>query len=127
MHKALIQVLFIMFVFSGFPFYVLAAGEDKEPIFSSIADYIKPDKFFNAINKNITIPNLQNKLSDISSPDKMLKSAWPNIQETNKKIKEKIGIDFAKFFVWLVNILAALFFFLINLYQTIADALIQND
>ncbi len=88
-----------------------------------IGEIINPDRWFDTLKQNITIPVSGQENLNIPIPQEALKSASPKLAEINKEIQEEVGIDFAKFFGWLAKILKIFFQFIISLIESLSKAL----
>lgn len=96
-----------------------------------VADLLNPDKLFESLKKNITIPAapVSEKTGDsitLPTPKEALKDASPKLQEVNKDIKDETGVDFAKFTAWFAKVLKVFFLTVVDLLETVSKAL-QND
>lgn len=107
-------------------------GGNKE--FAGIAaNILNPDKLFEAIKKNITIPisppNQEGQAGEdikLPTPKETLKEASPKLQEVNLDVKAETGIDFAKFIGWFAKVLKVFFLTIVDLLEAVSTAM-QGD
>ena len=91
------------------------------------ADILKPEKLFDALKKNITLPisgatsTLKN--TEIPSPGQTLDKVSPQLQEINRDVREETGIDLSKFLSWFAKILKAFFQIIVALLEKVSQAL----
>lgn len=110
------NILFLMI----FPFVGFAAVPGAAAETSSL---LNPDKLFEAIKKNITIPLPAGQKVEIPKPEDALKNASPKLQEVNKDVKEETGIDLGKFISWMAKVLKLFFRFVVDILEAVANAL----
>lgn len=115
--KIKMYMLFLMI----FPLASFAAAPGAATETGSL---LNPDKLFEAIKKNITIPlpTGQQKV-EIPKPEDALKNASPKLQEVNKDVKEETGIDLGKFISWMAKVLKLFFRFVVDILEAVANAL----
>lgn len=114
-------------IFLNPPFVEAQGRVDKE--FAGIAaDILNPDKLFEALKKNITIPAapISEKIgdkTDLPNPKETLKEASPKLQEVNKDVKEETGVDFAKLIGWFAKVLKVFFLTVVDLLETVSTSM----
>lgn len=119
----------LVFVLMAVP--TLAAAESTAYA-GSAADLLNPDKLFDALKKNITIPipafEEGEKGQDVQVPTakETLEKVSPELQEVNKGIREETGVDFAKFISWSAKILKLFFQTVVDLLETVSKAMQGN-
>ena len=123
----------LVFAAAVSPFIFAEAEVNTNKEFAGIAaEILNPDKLFEALKKNITIPTtpvlekVEGESVVIPSPEKALKEASPKLQEVNKDIKEETGVDFAKLIGWFASVLKVFFLTVVNLLETVSQAM-QNS
>ena len=94
------------------------------------ADFLNPDKLFEALKKNITIPipgaaSTAEKI-EVPTPGQALEKASPKLQEVNQEVREETGIDLAKFIGWFAKILKVFFLTVVDLLEMVSQALQKN-
>ncbi len=112
------------------PYLAQAENEGNKKFAGIAADILNPDKLFEALKKNITIPisppNQEGQAGEdikLPTPKETLKEASPKLQEVNKDIKNETGIDFAKFIAWFAKVLKVFFLTVIDLLETVSMSL----
>lgn len=121
MAKTLVGTLTILVFSVGWSRMALAENS-KLQFAAMVGDLLKPEKWFEVLKKNITIPVLDEEIN-IPTPTKTLEDASSTLRDINKDILEETGIDFAKFFSWIAKVLKVFFQIIINLIETISKTL----
>ncbi len=92
------------------------------------AEFLNPDKIFEALKENITIPlpNTSIDNTPVPSPEQALEKASPKLREVNQEVQNETGIDFAKLIGWFAKVLRVFFLTIVNILETVAQALEKN-
>jgi hypothetical protein len=132
--KAIYLSGIVVLAVAASPFIFAEAEVNADKEFAGIAaDILNPDKLFEALKKNITIPTspaLEKTEGDsitLPTPKEALKDASPKLQEVNKDIKDETGIDFAKFIAWFARVLKVFFLTVVDLLETVSGALQKEE
>lgn len=102
--------------------YIQAHENDSQPA-SALGNILNPDKFFNALKQNITIPISGGKGVILPSATETLEGVSPKLQKINTDVNEETGINLSKFIGWFAKILKAFFQIIIDLLEKISGAL----
>jgi len=105
------------------PTLSLASAHPQYELAATVGDLLNPNKWFEALKKNITFPISKEQEVKIPRPEEALKEAAPKLKEVNQQVKEETGIDFAKFIGWSAKVLKAFFQVIINLLEQVSQAL----
>lgn len=76
------------------------------------ASLLNPDKFFEELRKNITIPISSTTEINIPSPEQSIKDAAklrPKIDELTKTVEEESGVNIKKLFTFLAKMTIGIF------------------
>ena len=94
-------------------------------------NFLNPDKLFEAVKRNITIPIPSSTSSveniEVPSPGQTLEKASPKLREVNRDIQEETGIDFAKFIGWFAKILKVFFLTIVDLLEKVSESLRSKE
>lgn len=94
-------------------------------------NFLNPDKLFEALKKNITIPIPSATSSveeiEVPSPGQALEKASPKLQEVNRDVREETGIDLAKFIGWFAKILKVFFLTIVDLLEKVSGSLRSKE
>ncbi len=94
-------------------------------------NFLNPDKLFEALKRNITIPIPSSTSSveniEVPSPGQTLEKASPKLREVNRDIQEETGIDFAKFIGWFAKILKVFFLTIVDLLEKVSESLRSKE
>lgn len=90
-------------------------------------NFLNPDKLFEALKKNITLPipsatSTADKI-EVPSPGQALEKASPKLQEVNRSVREETGIDLAKFIGWFAKMLKVFFLTIVDILEKVSSAL----
>lgn len=101
--------------------------QESKEFAGTAADLLNPDKLFEALKRNITIP-IPSATStvdniEVPSPGQALEKASPKLQEVNQDVREETGIDLAKFIGWFAKVLKVFFLTLVDLLEKVAQTL----
>ncbi len=121
-NKNLLAVYFLSVMLTLAPFLSLGFADTKSGFAITAGELLNPDKWFEILKENITIPISKDQEVKIPNPEEALKESSPKLQEINKGVKEEVGIDFAKFFGWIAKVLKAFFQVIINLLEALSKA-----
>lgn len=106
------------------PFVVLGGenGLRKGNMGFSTRDLLDPDKWFDALKRNITIPIplSSDQQIIIPTPEEALQKTSPKFQEINRGVREETGLDLAKFIGWFAKVLKVFFQIVVDLLETVA-------
>lgn len=106
------------------PFIGLGASLDFKKEYAAqtipINDFINPDKWFDILKRNITIPISKENIVSIPTPEEALKQSSPQLREIGRGVQEETGIDLAKFIGWMAKTLKLFFQIVINLLENVA-------
>lgn len=103
----------------------LGAGDlKKEYIAAAIStrDLLNPDKWFEILKRNITVPISKEQIIKIPTPEESLKQTSPQLKEINRGVREETGIDLAKFIGWFAKVLKVFFQVIVDLLETVAKS-----
>src|SRR3989344_6198814 len=99
------------------PHAFIQADDNQSQLTSVLRDVLNPDKLFDALKQNITIPVSGKKGLALPSATEALESVSPKLQEINTDVNEETGINLSKFIAWFAKILKAFFLFFVNLLE----------
>lgn len=102
--------------------YILADDNESQPA-TALGNILNPDKLFDALKQNVTIPISGDKDINLPSATEALESVSPKLQEINTDVNEETGINLSKFISWFAKILKAFFQFIVNLLERMSEAL----
>ena len=123
--KKIIWVYFISVTIPLFPFISLGAGDLKKEYAAaavSTRDLLNPDKWFEVLKRNITIPISKEQVIKIPTPEESLKQSAPKLKEIGRGVKEETGVDLAKFIGWFAKVLRLFFQIVVDLLDTVAKS-----
>src|SRR3989344_8969504 len=86
----------------------------------SLGDFLNPDKWFEILKRNITIPISKEKIVNIPTPEEAIRQSSPQLQEIGRGVREETGIDLAKFIGWIAKILKLFFQIIVNILEAVA-------
>lgn len=119
----MIHILLLVAIATTVPCIGFAA----EPQYAgALADILNPDKLFDSLKRNITIPVGPDEKIEIPTPEQALQQSSPKLQEVNKDVKTETGIDLAKFISWFAKVLKLFFQIIVDLLDNVAKALDPN-
>ena len=115
--------IFLLLAIPHFAFVNAKYPGNKE--FAGItADILNPDKLFEVLKKNVTIPLPENKEGiTLPNPDQALKDASPKLQEVNKDIQQETGVDFSKLISWFAKVLKLFFLTIVDILDKVSNSL----
>ena len=101
-----------------------SSGARKEYAATAVStgDLLNPDKWFEILKRNITIPISQDNVVNIPTPEESLRQSAPQLKEIGRGVKEETGIDLAKFIGWFAKVLKVFFQVVVNLLETVAKS-----
>lgn len=105
------------------PFIGLGAGDLKKEYAAaavSTSNLLNPDRWFEILKRNITIPISQDQIINIPTPEESLKQTAPQLKEIGRGVKEETGIDLPKFIGWFAKVLKVFFQIIVDLLETVA-------
>ena len=123
--KKIIWVYFISVTIPLFPFISLGAGDLKKEYAAaavSTRELLNPDKWFEVLKRNITIPISKEQVIKIPTPEESLKQSAPKLKEIGRGVKEETGVDLAKFIGWFAKVLRLFFQIVVDLLDTVAKS-----
>lgn len=123
----LLFVYFISVTIALAPFASFGMAETRKDFAGVASDLLNPDKLFNALKQNITVPISSDQKVEVPTPEQALKDASPKLQEVNRDVKEETGIDLAKFIGWFAKILRVFFQTVIDILEAVSGALDQKN
>ncbi len=96
--------------------------EDARPELSvdHLTDFLNPDKWFDILKRNITIPISKEKTVNIPTPEEAIRQSSPQLHEIGRGVREETGIDLAKFIGWMAKVLKLFFKVIVDLLETVA-------
>ncbi len=120
--------LLIVYLFSVMlalvPFTGLGLGDSPQiQLAATAGDLLNPDKWFEALKKNITIPISKDREIKLLTPEETLQEVSPRLQEINTGVQEETGVDLAKFIKWFAEVLKVFFQILVNILEQVSEAL----
>jgi len=127
--KTIILVYSIAVTIPLLPFIVFGAKAGDWPkeyaAAVSTGDLLNPDKWFEVLKRNITIPISQKQTVKIPTPEEALRQTSPQLREISRGVREETGIDLAKFIGWFAKVLKVFFQVVVDLLETVARSLGQ--
>lgn len=105
------------------PFISLGARDLKQEYTASAVstrDLLNPERWFEALKRNITIPISQDQIVNIPTPEEALRQTSPQLKEIGRGVKEETGIDLPKFIGWFAKVLKIFFQVIVDLLETVA-------
>ena len=122
-----ISVILLALTAAAAPSVIFAAETTtQEYIFEATKSHrtlLSPERLFDALKKNITIPVPFGEGVEVPTPEKIFQDASPKLKEINRDIREEAGIDFAKFIGWAARVLKTFFAVVIDLMEKVSGAL----
>ena len=91
--KKIIWVYFISVTIPLLPFISLGAGDLKKEYAAaavSTRDLLNPDKWFEVLKRNITIPISKEQVIKIPTPEESLKQSAPKLKEIGRGVKDTL-------------------------------------
>lgn len=116
-------IYFISVALALTPLISFGFSFSQKGLAATVGDLINPDKWFNALKQNITIPLSKDQEVKIPTTSDVLKEASPKLKEINIGVKEETGIDLSKFLSWLAKILKVFFQIIVNLLEKVSETL----
>ena len=109
------------------PFVVSGTDENFKKEYASaatsISNFLNPDKWFEILKRNITIPISKEQVVNIPTPEEALRQSSPQLREIGRGVREETGLDLAKFISWIVKVLKVFFQIIVKILETVAGAL----
>ena len=105
------------------PFVSFGQDSGKNGFAAVTKDLLNPDKLFEVLKNNITLPLFKEKGVNLPTTSDALKEAAPKLKEISSGIKEETGIDLSKFLSWFAKILKVFFQIIINLLEQVSKIL----
>ncbi len=118
-----LAILGMVIVLPLLPFLVYGGADTRRELALTVGEFLDPNRWFDALKQNITIPLGKDQEISLPTPEKALGDASPKLQEVNREVREETGIDFAKFIGWTAKILGAFFNFVVELLERVSGAL----
>lgn len=102
---------------------VVAFGSENGIPDVKIQELVNPNKLFDLLKKNISIPISGDYNFEVPTPTKILASSSPRLREINREVKKEAGIDLSKLIGWFAKALQVFFQFIVNLLNQVSEAL----
>lgn len=126
--KITIWIYFLSVILPFVPFISLGAWDLKKEYTTaaiSANDLLNPDRWFEVLKRNITIPISQDQMINIPTPEESLRQTSPQLKEIGRGVREETGIDLAKFIGWFAKVLKVFFQVVVDVLEKVAGSFSQ--